>query len=571
MEKVELLCPVGSLGMLKAAVSSGADSVYLGMKKFGARDYATNFNKDYLKEAVKICKSNKVKIYLTMNTLVKNTEIKEFLQQLKYAYEYGVDAVIIQDPSFIRVIKEFFPGLRVHISTQAGVMNSEHAAFFSSAERINLARELDKKNIETLRKKFSKEIEVFIHGALCASVSGSCLFSSLFGGRSGNRGKCAQYCRRRFGGLYPLSTKELCLIDKLPDLIQMGVNSLKIEGRMRTPFYTATTTAVYRRAIDSYYAGKFEVTGEMRAKLKDAFYRGFTEGRFSGQGVFDPRTSSASGTSNIKEVDYVVKSRSVTLEKRQAQMKELDLGFKPSSGKQLIARVYNRQDAMTASLYADIIALDLFHENFEDIKRRSKKPVYAVTPRIMMDSDLEVVRNKINSLAPNGLIAGNLGILNMGFKLPIILDYNSNCFNDLQLKYYQSLGAKPIMSPELSLAEIEAFKNKDFIVFVHGKLRLMTLAHNLPETNLRDEREGTFNVRKIYGGVEVLNEKEMGLLNKIKGLVASGINQIYVDSSSVKNFEAIIRAYRGILDGKNMDVTDLQSGHIPGWSGHGVM
>ena len=568
MEKIELLCPVGSMGMLKAAVASGADSVYLGMKRFGARDYATNFNKDYLRDAVRICKSNNVKLYLTMNTLVKNSEIKEFFNQMRYAYESGIDSVIIQDPSFIGIIREGFPGLRVHISTQAGVMNSSHANLFLEADRINLARELDKKNIESIRKNFNKEIEVFVHGALCACVSGSCLFSSLLGGRSGNRGKCAQPCRKRYGSSFPLSTKELCLIEKLPDIIQMGINSLKIEGRMRTPFYVATATSIYRQAIDSYYAGRFDVTQEMKNRLNDAFSRGFTEGKFSGEHAFNP--NQGTGTSNVREVMYEVKTKSVKLEKREAKMKELRVMEKPSSGKQMIVRVYDEWDVKTANHCADIIAIDMFQEDYEKIKGKSRRPVYAVTPRIMMDSDIEKVRNRIKELAPEGLIAGNLGILGMGFKIPVILDYNSNCFNDIQLGYYQRLGAKPIMSPELSITELEGFKNKDFAVFAHGRIRLMTLAHDIPEAKITGDREHSFRIKKTYNGVEVINDKDLGLLNKMRSLVKSGINQLYLDPEPGRNYEAIMWTYRNLLDGKMMDVSGLQGKSTEAWSGRGV-
>lgn len=568
MEKIELLSPVGSLGMLKAAVSSGADAVYLGMRKFNAREYATNFNKDYLKEAVKICKSNNVKLFVTMNTLIKNSEIKEFLGHMKYAYEEGVDSVIIQDPSFIEVIKESFPGLGVHMSTQTGILNSEHANLFSSADRINLARELDRKNIESIRKHFNKKIEMFIHGALCACVSGSCLFSSYMGGRSGNRGRCAQPCRKRYDNAFPLSTKELCLIEKLPEIIKMGINALKIEGRMRTPFYTANTTAVYRQAIDSFYAGQFKVTDEMKKRLEDSFSRGFTEGKFSGDVVFSPKNPS--GTSKIKETTYEVQTKNIKLEKRISVLRDLNIKEKPSSGKQLIVRVYSEKDAAKACRYADILAVDMFDDELGNIRRRSRKPIYAVTPRIMLDGDVEKIKDRIRLIRPDGLIVGNLGVLNFGLKIPMILDYNANCFNDLQVNYYEKLGAKPIVSPELSMSELEKFKNKNFVAFVHGKIRLMTLAHDLPERKMKEGKD-VFYIDRIFGGVEVVSEKELGLFNKTKAMIALGINQFYVDPVPGKYFEDIVRTYWGILNGKTMDISNLQSGTTTAWIERGVM
>ncbi|MFA5176040.1 MAG: U32 family peptidase [Candidatus Nanoarchaeia archaeon] len=564
MRKIELLAPAGSLGTLKAAVSSGADSIYLGMNKFNAREYATNFNKDYLKEAVKICKSNNVKLYLTMNTLVKNSELKEFFEQLKYAYEQGIDSVIIQDPSFIEIIKESFPDLHIHLSTQAGVMNSAHANLFSNINRINLARELTKENIKLIRKNYNKELEIFIHGALCACISGSCYFSSLLGGRSGNRGKCAQPCRKLYNNLYLFSTKDLCLIDKLPEIINLGIDSLKIEGRMRNPYYVATVTSIYRKAIDSFYDKKFNITEKMRSDLKNSFFREFTQGKFENEFVFNP--NQVLKDINIQEKEYKVNLKSINI-KRKSNLKEIKIKEKNSSGKQLIVRVYNEKDALIAEKYADIIVLDLFNKDFENIK--IKKPLYALTPRIMFDSDLDNIVKRIKEISPDGLVAGNLGILNLNLNLPIILDNNSNCFNDLQLNYYNKLGAKPIISQELKLRELEYFKNKDFIVFVHGKIRLMTLAHDLKEQIVKDEKGFNFNIKKIYNGVEVLNEKELGLFNQISYILKAGINQLYIDTE--ENLGEVLQIYRNILDNKPIKIARLKKRYVMGWSKQGTL
>jgi len=561
----QLLSPVGSLSNLKAAIAGGADAVYLGMNKFNAREFATNFNKDYLEQAVKLCKSNNVNLYLTMNTLVKNSEIKDYLNQLKYAYKKGVDAVIIQDPSFIKIIKQNFPELKIHISTQAGILNSNHANLFSNIESINLARELDKENIKSIRKNYKNNIEIFVHGALCACISGSCLFSSLLGQRSGNRGKCAQPCRKLYNKAFLLSPKELCLIDKLPDIINLKINTLKIEGRMRTPYYAYITTSVYRKAIDSFYNNNFQITPQMRKDLTSAFSREFTEGGFSKKYIFNLKK--ASGTSRIKKVFYKVKEKPIKIQKRKTANNPIIIKSKKSSGKQLIVRVYNKKDALIAENYADIICADL--DICKSIKNIITKPLYIITPRIMLDQDIEKIKTQILSIKPKGIVAGNLGILKMNLNLPIILDYNSNCFNDLQLSYYQSLKAKPIMSPELSIKELQEFKNKDFIVFIHGKIRLMTLAHNIPEKTIIDEKNFNFYIKKIHNGSEVLNEKELGLFNKIRPLIKSGINQIYIDTD--QNLQQILPIYRQILDGKTIDVSKLQKNYILGWSKASVL
>ncbi len=569
MKKIELLCPAGSLGNLKAAIAGGADAIYLGMNKFNAREFATNFNEKYLPEAVKICKSNNVRIYLTMNTLVKNSEIKEFLEQLKYAYEQGIDAVIIQDLSLIEIIKKSFPGLEIHISTQAGIMNSLHANLLEDVESINVARELDKDNLRLLRKNYNRELEMFVHGALCACVSGSCLFSSFLGGRSGNRGKCAQPCRKLYNNEFLLSTKELCLLENIPEIINLGINSLKIEGRMRTPYYTFTTAKIYRKAIDSFYQGKFKITPEMKKELYSAFSREFTQGKFLKKDIFN--VIRASGFSSPILQEYNVNINDINLPKRKSNLIVPKRENKESSGKKMIVRIYNNAQAAIAEKYADIVCMDIFNEDFLKIKNKLTKPLYGVTPRIMFDSDLEKIEQRIKSLSPEGILAGNLGILKMKLDLPIVLDYNSNSFNDLQIGYYQNKKAIPIISPELSIAELEQFKNKDFIIFAHGNLRLMTLAHNLKEREVIDRKGFNFKIKKIYNGAEVLNEKELGLFNKIRPLVKQGINKIYIDTENSREFEQILKLYAEILNGKTPDCSEIQKNYVLGWSKKGVL
>ncbi|HZX45401.1 MAG TPA: U32 family peptidase [Candidatus Nanoarchaeia archaeon] len=559
---LELLCPAGSLANLKAAIQKGADAVYLGMKKFSARDYATNFNKEYLKQAVKLCKSNDVKLYLAMNTLVKNHELKEYFGQLSYAYSEGIDSVIIQDSSFIDIIKKAYPDLNVHISTQAGVMNSAHANLFAKADRITLARELTKEEIARIRKNCKAELEIFCHGALCVSISGSCLFSSFIGGRSGNRGKCAQPCRRRYNNKYLLSTKELCLIDKVPEIAKLNLNAIKIEGRMRTPYYVATVTEIYRKAIDSYYEGNFTITADMRKKLDDAFSREFTQGWFEdSKDIFN--MSKAGGRCNINQIreEYKVAVKDIKIDRQKKEV-NLSQGRKNSTKKQLLVRVYNKNDALAAQdSGADIIFCDLLNKNFMEIKGSLKCELYGVTPRIMLDNDLPKIKQAIEEKKPYGLLAGNPGILSLNLDLPLYLDYSLNCFNDISLSSYKDV---PIISPELSINELKRFQNKEFAVLVHGRIRLMTLRHNLPAGVIRDEKAAPFIVNPIYNGTEVLNNKELGLLSKSSQLVSSGINRFFIDTD--KEVATIVRLYRQILDNKKVDDGKLKNRYVLGWA-----
>ncbi|MGV8151802.1 MAG: U32 family peptidase [Candidatus Nanoarchaeia archaeon] len=566
--KPELLCPAGALANLKAAVVSGADAVYLGLTNFSARAYAKNFNKDYLKEAVKISKSNNVRLFLTMNTLIKNNEIKEFFSELDNAYLSGIDAVIIQDPSFIEIIRSSFPELKIHISTQAGVMNSMHASILNSVDRINLARELSKENISSIRKNFKKEIEMFVHGALCVCVSGSCLFSSFIGKRSANRGKCAQPCRAIYDKGYYLSTKELCLIEKINELKKLGIDSLKIEGRLRTPYYVATTASIYRQAIDN---DNFILTKEIKDKLSSAYSREFTKGPYSHEDVFNRKQGY--GISKVIENTYEPKTTPISIN-RKSNLVLPKIENKKAEKKQLLVRVYTKEDAIAVDKAgADIIYLDMFDKNFIETKNSLKKPLYAYTPRIMFDSDKDAIINRIKEINPAGLFIGNLGMLKLArdlkLNIPMHLDYNCNCFNDLSLAYYESLGLFPIISPELSIKEQSEFKNKNFASLVHGKIRLMTLAHKLEKNSITDKKNFKFKINPIRNGSEILNEKEIGLFNKAKNLLSCQVTSFFIDTD--EDVSNIVNIYRQILDGKTQDVSKIKNKYVLGWSQEGVL
>jgi collagenase-like PrtC family protease len=280
--KPELLSPAGDFESLRAAVINGADAVYLGTREFNARVNARNFSIEELGRAVNHCHNNGVKVYLTLNTLVKNNELQRFFETLSKAYVTGIDGVILQHFSFIEIIKKHFPDLSVFVSTQGAIGNTPAASLLKTADRIILPRELPLSEIEKMVKAGIK-VEIFIHGALCFSYSGLCLFSSFVSGRSGNRGCCAQICRQQFNNQYPLSTKELCLVRQIPRLIKAGIQAFKIEGRMRSPLYVAVATRLYRKALDSFLAGEFQVSQKELEEIEVVFNREFTEGLIIGQ------------------------------------------------------------------------------------------------------------------------------------------------------------------------------------------------------------------------------------------------------------------------------------------------
>lgn len=275
----ELLAPAGSFEALIAAISAGADAVYIGGKSFGARAYAKNFDTDEIKKAVELCHIHGVKLYVTVNTLVYDKELSELSDFAAQLYRIGVDAVISADLGAIAEMRRRVPELEIHASTQMSVHNAEGAdvAAMLGCKRVVLARELSEKDIYSVTEKCIPETEVFLHGALCVCHSGQCLMSSLVGGRSGNRGECAQPCRLPYGKGYPLSLKDLSLASHIKSLIESGVASLKIEGRMKSAEYVYRVTKIYRDLLDSARGANKTEENE----LKRIFSRGgFTDGYF---------------------------------------------------------------------------------------------------------------------------------------------------------------------------------------------------------------------------------------------------------------------------------------------------
>ena len=296
--QTELLAPAGSFESLRAAVNAGADAVYIGGTKFGARAYAENPDEKGLCEAIEFAHLHGCDLYLTVNTLLKDTELEGLGTYLKPYYESGLDAVIVQDMGVFSYIQENFPDLDIHASTQMTVLGAEGAELLKKqgATRVVTARELSLQEIRRIHDTVDVEIESFIHGALCYCYSGQCLMSSMFGGRSGNRGRCAQPCRLPYqlkgdgkllgkrGEEYILSPKDMCTIEILPEILEAGVCSLKIEGRMKRPEYTAGVVRVYRKYLDRYLeygAEKYRVDPKDYGELQALYNRGgFSRGYY---------------------------------------------------------------------------------------------------------------------------------------------------------------------------------------------------------------------------------------------------------------------------------------------------
>ena len=323
---VELLSPVGDFDCLKAAVQNGANAVYFGGQLFNARYSARNFDKDGIREAVNYAKSRNVKINFTLNILLKNNEFDDAIDVVKYIYELGVDTVIVDDLGFAKYIIDNFPGMEVHGSTQMTIHNLDGAIALKNLgySRVVLARESTLSDIDYICRNANIDIEAFVHGALCISYSGQCLFSSAIGGRSGNRGRCAQPCRmyynmletsdnvsyKNIGKGFLISPRDLCGLDFIPDLIKAGVKSFKLEGRMKTPEYVATVTRIYRKYIDlalsdnDYIVDKNDLHDLMLAFNRGGFSKGCLSGDDNHDYVFEEKPSNQGlYIGNISKID----------------------------------------------------------------------------------------------------------------------------------------------------------------------------------------------------------------------------------------------------------------------------
>lgn len=302
MDKVELLAPAGDLDKLKTAIDYGADAVFMAGEAFGLRTASKNFTNNQILEAVKYAHDRGKKLHITMNILAHEADFEKLDEYIEFIDRAGVDAVIVADPGIFSRIRKVAPNLEIHISTQASITNAETVKFWYElgAKRAVLARELSLEEIINIRKNIPEdmELEVFVHGAMCISYSGRCLLSNYFTHRDANKGDCAQSCRWKYrlveetrpGEYYPIeenergtfifNSKDLCLIEYIDKLIEAGISSFKIEGRVKTQFYVATVVRAYRLAIDAYYKGDYnrELKDFLLEEIKKASYRDFTTG-----------------------------------------------------------------------------------------------------------------------------------------------------------------------------------------------------------------------------------------------------------------------------------------------------
>jgi len=327
MNKPELLAPAGDLEKLKMAIIYGADAVYLGGEAFGLRASSKNFSIDEIKEGLKFAHERNRKVYVTLNIIPHNEDLNGLPEYVKTLGEIGIDAVIVSDPGVLLVVKEIAPNMEIHLSTQANTTNYLSARFWHNmgVKRVVLARELSIDEIKEIIQNSPAELEIetFVHGAMCISYSGRCLLSNYMAHRDANRGECAQSCRWKYNlveekrpgeyypvfedehGTYIFNSKDLCMIEHIPELVNAGIKSFKIEGRMKSPYYVATVVRSYRMAIDAYFADptNYKFDKKWLDELKKASHRDHTTGFYFGKPTGNEQLYTSS--SYIRTYDFL--------------------------------------------------------------------------------------------------------------------------------------------------------------------------------------------------------------------------------------------------------------------------
>jgi U32 family peptidase len=454
MKKVELLSPAGSMEALYAAIHNGADAVYVGGKCFGARVNAI-FDDSELIEAIKYAHLYDVKIYVTVNTLIYDNEIDELLKYIDFLYENDVDAIIIQDIGVLDLIRKTYPDLEIHASTQMHIYNSDSLKLLKDlgVKRAVLAREVNINNI----KEYSKlgiELEVFVHGALCISFSGQCLMSSLIGRRSGNRGLCAQACRLNYElyednkkidtkGEYLLSPKDLNSLENIKELIESGITSFKIEGRLKRPEYVALVTSLYRKAIDNYYNGQNEVVSEENiVELQKIFNREFTKGHLyneRGFNLMNPYRPNHMGVEigeiiNVNEEKITVKlSKNINQGDGVRIIGKVDTGF-------MLNKIY-KNDLLVNKAYAgDVIEIDNnYYVNKDSI-------IFKTSDIEQLERLQQTYKNSTRKVLISAEVEGRLG---KSLKLILTDNLNNKVIKESEIKLFEAIN-QPLTKERLT-------------------------------------------------------------------------------------------------------------------------
>ena len=425
MKKVELLAPAGNMENLKYAVMAGCDAVYLGLKKFGARAFSSNFSDNEFIEAVNYCHLYGVKVYVTLNTIIYDYEVEDFLKTVDFIHKNNVDAVLIQDLGMLDLVRKTYPNLEVHASTQMHIHNLDGVKVLEKLgiKRAVLARETSIDTIKYIKENSNIELEVFVHGALCVSYSGECLMSKFIGGRSGNRGECAGACRLSYDVVdcnnnilnknkYPISAKDLNTIYYIDKLIESGVASLKIEGRMKSKEYVYMVVKLYRDTIDNYYkTGKVIVNEEYLLKLKKIFNREYTKGflfNINNNELINSYRPNHMGVNVGKVLNYKNGYATILLTDHVSIGSGLRVLSKNNKDVGILVNEFYKNNKLVKDAYKDdIISIKVHDKVF-------KNDIVVITNDKSISNDIEdYVKNNKRKVLISGKVSCKLGIITL--------------------------------------------------------------------------------------------------------------------------------------------------------------
>lgn len=551
MKKPELLAPAGSFEAAKAAIAAGADAIYVGGRMLNARMNAKNLTDEELKKCAELCHKNGVRLYVTVNTAVYDKELKEAIGYIDTLYKAGTDALIISDLGLVSLIKDRYPNMELHASTQASGHNTACAEAFAKMgfSRMVCARELSKAEINELCASSPIEIEQFVHGAMCVSQSGQCLASAVMGGRSGNRGVCAQPCRMKYNGTYPLSLKDMCLAGHITEILDSGVASLKLEGRMKSPTYVYGVTSIYRTLIDEAR----NASNDEIKRLAELFSRsGFTDGYYvesvngSMLGIRDERDKSASSAiqTDFKSIKRNLPRITVNERTPQGEISLIKPPKRASGGKPILTARF--ADAR------QICGEDMLCHTYLPLEKYEKDVCDGVVfpPSVFGKQNEKFIKDleRAVALGATEAIVTHVGQIDIARRYGLTLrgDYRLNVFNSSTARFYIECGLKEvIVSPELTLPQIRDI-NAPKATVVYGRLPIMLLTKPVEADTLVDRLGARFPVIKENGRDILLNSVPVYMADKQNELDIYGIKSRHFifTTESPSECKKIINAYK---------------------------
>ena len=605
---VELLAPAGTWDAFTAAINSGADAVYLGGKHFNMRVHKNNFNltDEELKNAVNFAHERGKKIHVTLNNLISSEEISPLKNYLQFLEKIQPDALIVQDLAIIQLIHEMKLNLPIHASVMMNVNNISAVNFLQNfgVKRIVLGRELSLKDVSLIKEKTGIEVEYFVHGDMCIAISGQCNHSGVIFGQSGSRGRCFKPCRWEWKFIEESTKKildnfshktalnDMCMLRNIPEMIQAGVNSFKIEGRMRPPEFIARITSAYRKIIDEYFA---DPTG---FSIDEDFWKNFYEKRvrnFTTTFAFAPPTKKDIGLSGKREPKFfsagVIEKNfdDDEVKKIFSEEKSIKKFEKKTSLNVRISTVDALKSAIENGANKIYIGGEIFRpnkpftmKNFKDaIKFAHENNVKIIlnTPRVTRDKVLNEIRELLlKEINFDGILVSNLGTLNLvkNFNLPIYADISFNLFNEISAEFLKNQGiVQAAASIELSFAQVKSVvenSNLPIEIIIHGSTESMICEHNFIKfyhpnyeefatTELLDKKfafeDSAGEIHSIrvdqFGYNHIYFAKDLCLLPYLEKFLGTGALRIEAQDYSAEVTGLTTKIYRAAIDGKDYE------------------